>query len=418
MTDTIHGYPDNYLNMFLISVGFRPARSKTNNSKPGIVYYKIVGKPSFCHGPKLERNVNSDIRGIDEGVILVEKDRVLSQIRLLYCIIEKRELSGMDFTADDITEDFRKALAGDDSLSDLIAKSKTDFAFRRELVNVNRRFRGDFELKYTQRETGNEDSVTDYVTNLALNLKNEKRISQSRNFLSLLSNLLAFVNEEDLYFSRINGDFVHEYSEWLKHTGVTVSTQSFYLRTFRTILNKAQADGLILAPAEWFVDVDTKIYLSTDTKDKDVSRNLLLKIRNLNLTDDEQLAQVRDLFMFGYYCGGMELVDIVNLTSDNLHNNVLRYRRRLKGKETSVVLGEQALAILNRYRTDNFHNIFPMFDKSGGLTFSRIRQIVGYGMKAIGKLVGNPGLTFSMNIKAYKSIVSSINISEFLLNHC
>lgn len=403
--------------MFLINVQFRPARSKTNNSKPGVVFYTITGKPSFGDGPKLKRNVNSDIHGTDEDVIQAERDNVLSQIRMLYCIIEKRELSGMNFTADDVTADFRKALDGDDSMYDVIAKSKTDFPFRRDFVKVSCRFRGNFELLYSRRETENEDSVTEYVNNLSLSLKNEKRISQSHNFLSLLSNLLAFVDEEDLYFSQINSYFVQEYAGWLKQTGVTKSTQSFYLRTFRTILNKAKADGLINVSAGWFADVDTKIYLSADTKDKDFSRELLLKIRNLNLTDDAQSAQARDLFMFGYYCGGMELVDIVNLTADNISGNVLKYRRRLKGKDVSVVLGEQALVILNRYRSDNSRHLFPMLDKSGGTTFTFVRQNIGCSLKTVGKLVGYPNITFSMNIKAYKSIVSGINISEFLLNH-
>lgn len=404
--------------MFLINVQFRSTRSKTNSSKPGVVFYKIVGKPSFSEGPRLERNVNSDIHGIDDGVLLSERERILTQVRLLYCIIEKRELSGIGFTADDVTEDFRKALNGVVSMADVVTKSRTNFPFRKEIVNVNRRFRENFKMVYTRRETGNEDSMKEYVTNLSLELKNEKRISQSRNFLSLLSNLIAFSNEEDVRFSEIDREFVHRYAEWLKQTGVTESTQSFYLRTFRTILNKAQADGQTCASSEWFADVDTKIYHSIGTADKDFSRELLLKIRDLNLTFDEQIAQVRDLFMFGYYCGGMELVDIVNLTTDNLHDNVLKFRRRLKGKETYVTLGDQALVILTRYKTDdNVEHLFPMLDKSGGITFSRVRQIVGYGMKAIGKLIEYPRLTFSMNIKAYKSIVSGINISELLLSH-
>lgn len=272
-------------------------------------------------------------------------------------------------------------------------------------------------MVYAQRDVDNQDSVIEYVSNLSRMLKNENRNSPSRNFLSLLSNLLAFVNNKNVYFSGIDRVFVHGYARWLKQTGVTASTQSLYLRTFRTILNKAQKDKLIEVSAAWFADVDTKIYHSTDTTDKDFSRELLLKIRDLVLADDEQIAQARDLFMFGYYCGGMELVDIVNLTADNLCNNVLKYRHRLKGKELSIVLGEHAQAILNRYRKDSFRHLFPLLDKSGGMTFSTVCYVVGYCVKTIGKLVGHPSLTFSMNINAYNSVVSGVNISEHLLDN-
>lgn len=401
--------------MFLINVQFRPARSKTNSSKPGVVFYKIIGRPSFGDGPKLERNVNSDISGVDGSVLQTERDRIMTQIRLLYCIIENREKTGIVFTADDVTEDFRQALIGADSMADIIAKSKTEFPLKRDLVNVNRWFKGDFNMVYAQREIDNKDSLAEYVSNLSRKLKNEKRDSQSRNFLSLLSNLLTFANDKDVSFSKIDSDFVNGYAEWLKQTGITGSTQSFYLRTFQTILNKAQKDGLIDVSSDWFADVNTKIYHSTSTADKEFSRELLLKIRDIDLSADEQLAQARDLFMFGYYCGGMELVDIVNLTADNLSGNVLKYRRRLKGKEVTVVLGEQALAILNRYRSDNFRHLFPMLDKSGGTTFTFVRHNVGCSLKAVGKLVGHPNLTFSMNISAYKSLVAGLNISEMIL---
>ena len=401
--------------MFLINVHFRPARSKTNSSKPGVVFYKIIGKPSFGDGPKLERNVNSDISGVDGSVLQTERDRITTQIRLLYCIIENRERKGIVFTADDVTEDFRQALIGADSMADIIAKSKTEFPFKRDLVNVNRWFKGDFNMVYAQREIDNKDSFAEYVSNLSRKLKNEKRDSQSRNFLSLLSNLLTFANDRDVYFSKIDSDFIHGYAEWLKQTGITGSTQSFYLRTFQTILNKAQKDGLIDISSDWFADVNTKIYHSNSSADKEFSRELLLEIRDIDLSADEQLAQARDLFMFGYYCGGMELVDIVNLTADNISGNVLKYRRRLKGKEVTVVLGEQALAILNRYKSDNCRHLFPMLDKSGGTTFTFVRHNVGCGLKAVGKLVGHPNLTFSMNISAYKSLVAGLNISEMIL---
>ena len=401
--------------MFLINVQFRAARSKTNISKPGVVFYKIIGKPSFGDGPKLERNVNSDISGIDGNVLQTERDRIMTQIRLLYCIIENRESSGSAYTADDITEDFRQALIGTDSMAEIIAKSKTDFPLRRDMVNVNRWFKSDFNIVYAQRKIDNKDSVAEYVSNLSRKLKNEKRDSQSRNLLSLLSNLLTFANDKDVYFSKIDVDFIHGYAEWLKQTGLSESTQSFYLRTFRTILNKARKDGLIEISSEWFSDVNTKIYYSTGSTDKSFSRELLLKIRDLDLSADEQLSQTRDLFMFGYYCGGMELVDIVNLSADNICGNVLKYRRRLKGKEISIVLGVQALAILNRYRTDNFKHLFPLLDKSGGMTFYRVRHNVGYGLKTICKLVGHYNLTFSMNIDAYKSLVDGFSISEMIL---
>lgn len=401
--------------MFSISARFRPSRSKTKSERPGVVFYRISGQPSLTDCPKIERDVNSDIRGIDDNVLQSEKDRIMSHIRLLYMIVERREQSGGTFTTDDVVEDFRSALSGSSSMADIMALARSEFPIRNDLVSVGREFKGDFKPVYSRPDITDKDSVVEYIPTLARTLKDEKRNSQSRNFLSLLSNLRLFAKDDDLSFSHIDAGFIQRYAGWLKQTGISESTQSFYLRTLRTVLNKAQKDGLTDVSPDWFADVNTKIYHSGLMPDRAFSRELLLKVRDVDLSSNESVALVRDMFMFGYYCGGMELVDVVNLTSDNLQGKTLRYCRRLKGKEIAVVLGAQARAILERYKTSGSRHLFPLLEQSGGIQFSSLRNNVGQHMKALGKFVGYTQLSFSMNIKAYKSIASQESISELLL---
>ena len=401
--------------MFSISARFRPSRSKTQSERPGVVFYRISGRPTLIDGPKVERDVNSDIRGIDDNVLQSEKDRIMSHIRLLYMIVERREQSGGTFTTDDVVEDFKTALSGSSSMADIMARARSEFPFRNDLVSVGREFKGDFKPIYARLDITDKDSVVEYISTLSRTLKNEKRNSQARNFLSLLSNLRLFAKDDDLSFSHIDAAFIHRYAVWLKQTGISDSTQSFYLRTLRTVLNKAKKEGMTDVSPDWFSDVDTKIYQSDPTPVGTFSRELLLKIRDVDLSSNEAMALVRDMFMFGYYCGGMELVDVVNLTYDNLRGNTLRYCRRLKGKEIAVVLGAQARAILERYKTSGCHHLFPLLEQSGGIQFSSLRNNVGQHMKALGKFVGYTQLSFSMNIKAYKSIASQECISELLL---
>lgn len=380
-----------------------------------MVFYRITGRPSLIDGPKVERDVNSDIRGIDDNVLRSEKDRIMSHIRLLYMIVERREQSGGTFTTDDVVEDFRSALSGSSSMADIMARARSEFPIRNDLVSVGREFKGDFQPIYSRPDITDKDSVVEYIYTISRTLKNEKRNSQARNFLSLLSNLRLFAKDYDLSFSHIDAAFIHRYAGWLKQTGISDSTQSFYLRTLRTVLNKAKKEGLTDVSPDWFSDVDTKIYHSDSASDGAFSRELLLKIRDVNLSSNEAVALARDMFMFGYYCGGMELVDVVNLTTDNLRGNTLRYYRRLKGKEIAVVLGAQARAILERYKTSGSRHLFPLLEQSGGIQFSSLRNNVGQHMKALGKFVGYTQLSFSMNIKAYKSIASQESISELLL---
>ena len=398
--------------MFLISVCFRPTRSKGNRAKPGVVFYRVTRYG--YDGPKIERNVNSDIHGSDDGIIKVAREKIISQIRLLYCIIERWEDSREPYAIDDVLKDFRMALAGDDAMAVDIARSKTIFPLRPEIVSIGREFKGAFTFMFSGHRD-NSKNLFDYIFNLKQGLRNERRESRANSFASLQSSLRGFAVSDNVKFEDVNAEFIHGYADWRRQKGVIESTQAFYLRTLRSILNKAQTDGLIEVTPDCFKGVDTRVYKSSESKNKTLSRELLLKIETLDLSSDKPLALARDMFMFGFYCGGMELVDIANLTLENVRNDKLVFRRRSKGLEKIVLLGKQAMKILKKYRRNRQQYLFPLLDEAGAVTFSAVSNNVRLNLLTVGTMIGFPSLTFSLNISTYKSLISSVNISELLL---
>lgn len=401
--------------MFLISVCFRPSRSRENDNKPGIVFFRVARYGQ--NEPRIERSVNSDIKGADDGVLQAEREKIISQIRLLYCIIERREERGTPFTIDDVVNDFRDALFSSESMTDVIAKSRTDFPIRRDMVSIGREFRDCFKYLFSVRKNDKCAGLFDYIFSLAQLLKNERRSSQAKSFISLISSLKSFTEADEIIFSNITAEFVQEYYEWLKRKGIANSSQSFYLRTLRTVLNKAHEDELVDVSPDWFEKVDTRIYKSTENEGKSLDRDVLLKIENLDLTANDSLALARDMFMFGFYCEGMELIDISNLTIDNIKEGHLVYRRRQKGQEKSVVLGNQAKKIISRYIRNGQKYLFPLLEGSEAITFGAVSNYVRRYLTEIGNIVGYPKLTFSMNISTYKSFASGVSISEILLKY-
>lgn len=400
--------------MFLITAQFRPMRSKRNSEKPGVVFFRITGQPDL-KGRRDSRVVNSTIHATDQDVLQTKRASILGQLRLLYCIIERREYSKEPFNIDDIADDFRKALSGDTSMSEPIAKSQVDFPLRSDIVSVGRDFKGDFKFVFPKQTDISAENLYGYIFNLSQSLKNEKRVSQARNFISLLSNLRVFADEKDIRFDKIDTEFIHRYAGWLKQTGISDSTHSFYLRTLRSVLNKARADGLIDSTSGWFQDVNTSIGHSTKTSDCRLNRDLMLKIETLDLSGNKNEALVRDMFMFGFYCGGMELIDLANLEYSNFKDGMLIYRRRLKGLERRVAVGEQAMKIIERYKGQSNKYLFPLLSKFENVLFASIRNYVCQSLKGIGNAVCYPNLSFNMNISAYNSMLSEVNIPELLL---
>lgn len=244
--------------MFSITAQFRSSRSKRETDKGGVVFYRIMGL-SEENGRRTERNVSSGIRATDSSVLETERVTILSQLRLIYCVIERRENSKEPYNIDDAVDDFRKALSGDVSMREVIAKSQTDFPLRNDIVAIGREFKGDFKFVFPKQTDISAGNLYGYIFNLSQSLKNEKRPSQAKNFASLLANLKLFAEGKDIYFYEINKEFINRYADWLKRLNISDSTESFYLRNFRTVLNKAHDDGLIGPTTGWFQDVNTSI---------------------------------------------------------------------------------------------------------------------------------------------------------------
>lgn len=400
--------------MFSITAQFRPSRSKRETDKGGVVFYRIMGL-SEENGRRTERNVTSDIRATDSSVVETERATILSQLRLFYCVIERRKNSKEPYNIDDAVDDFRKALSGDSSMREAIAKSQTDFPLRNDIVAIGREFKGYFKFVFPKQTDISAGNLYGYIFNLSQSLKNEKRPSQAKNFVSLLANLKLFAEGKDFYFYEINKEFINRYADWLKHLNISDSTESFYLRNFRTVLNKAHDDGLIGPTSGWFQDVNTSIGPSNKISDGKLNRDLMLKIEGLDLSENKNDALVRDMFMFGFYCGGMELIDLANLEYSNVKDGVLTYRRRLKGLEKKVGLGEQAKKIIERYKGVSNKYLFPLLSKSEYALFASVRSYVFQSLKAIGRAVNYPRLSFNMNITAYNAMLSEVCIPELLL---
>lgn len=414
--------------MFLINACFRAARSKKNPEKAGVVFYRICSARPGSDGQRFERVVNSDIHASDDTVLDAEKPKILGQLRLLYCVVERLADSGKEFTIDDVADDFRKALTGHRSMSKVIAKSKTDFPLRRDIISVGRKYRDDFQYvtpAHLRQDSKDDitasldtDSAKDflaYLSSLSQKMQAESRIAYNKNIRALISSLQKF-SGENIPFEKLNENFVSEYAQWLKTADIVDATQAFYLRNLRSVLGKAHEEGLIQPYQNWFEDINTKAKPYVRTTDKKVlDSELLRKMECLNLSNYNRIALYRDMFMFGFYCGGMELVDIANLTWDNVKDGYLLFNRRKVGLEKKIFLGEKALGLINKYRIVGSSHLFPLLDDKGNILFHTVQNYVLSGMRTIGKLIGFPKLSFSMNITSYNHMVSTTNVAELLL---
>ena len=95
----------------------------------------------------------------------------------------------------------------------------------------------------------------------------------------------------------------------------------------------------------------------------------------------EKARLAHDVFSFSYYCGGISLVDVANLTPDNIIDGRLIYERQKTHGMINLVMLDEAKTIIERYATyqNRAGYLFPILDKRKHVTpmqkFNRVRKL-------------------------------------------
>lgn len=360
------------------------------------------------------RAVSSDILGDRETVVETHRAEIIRNIRMIYAIIADRTAKTMPFTVDDVADDFRLVLNGYERMQSVIERAEQDFPLRADLVSVGNEYKRDFQFIYPGRQTKSGD-LLEYIGVLAQQAKCEGKSTRFRSYRSTQASLGRYLGEKDVALKDVGRTFLSNYSDWLKKTGVADSTQSFYLRTLRSILNHAKDDGLTNAAQDLFSGLNTRVVFREKQDNRDyLTRDILKKI-SVVASDDNEVGIVRDMFMFGFYCRGMELIDVVSLPKSSVEGNRLIYRRRANGHLKTITLDKSARDIIRKYLTSSSEYLFPLSDMYRGLQQYSVTNIVRRKIKQLGQEIGFPHLTFSMNITTWQHMMDKLSISDMVL---
>jgi integrase len=181
-------------------------------------------------------------------------------------------------------------------------------------------------------------------------LKSVKSAGTLRWHRTSITNLNIFTKNQ-LPFSEINVAFLQRYESYLKRQGVGNGINN-YMRSFRAIFNKAR---------DFYNDEDAHIvripnypfrnYTIPTTVSK--SKNHFLSIEELSelisykcLNSGEEFAV--DMFLLMIYLIGIEAKDLFHLGKPNKKGRIF-YNRFKTGKEFSIKLENEALAIIKKY---------------------------------------------------------------------
>ena len=335
----------------------------------------------------------------------------------IYCVIESLLERNGKITLDEIVTDGTKAIRDTNPFSERLMSYNDKYTISDEIATVSKMFSDKFE-RIRPSEDNDRSSIKGLISYISALTTEYKRCDKpfAKSLRSTQFKLMAYLNNADVPIVATSPDFILDYKAYLSQQ-VSTDTVSFYLRVLRTVLKRAWKDGMLSDGFIWPSRVKLTVSRTSQRSEINIiSIVTIRKIRKLDLSDDRTLDLARDIFMFGFYAQGMELIDVANLKVENLRGNILTYRRRIKGKERTVMLGNGAISIIRKYQDKKRYYLFPLLQRQWMSSYTTVRNEIVVSLKKIGQILGSSiPLTYSMNIYSWQSIIRNTNIAKLLI---
>lgn len=210
--------------------------------------------------------------------------------------------------------------------------------------------------------SSDKTTVFEYIKTQITRLKNTGRERTSETYRQVLMSFMKFRSDEDLYFDMMDEDLICRYESSMRASGLCRNTTSFYMRTLRSVYNRAVEDGLTAQNTPF-----RRVYTGVDkTSKRAISLKEIKKIKELDLSDTPVLDFARDMFLFSFYMRGMSFIDIAYLKKKDLSNGFVVYNRRKTGQQMVIKWERNMEGIANKHFNENSIYLFPIITKQNG----------------------------------------------------
>ena len=376
--------------MATVRIKYRPS---VREDAEGAIYYQIIHKRvarqirTGYRVPKDEWDGEKQSVAIPAGsgreaFLHTVRDGMERDIRRLNTIIAKLESGNEDYTADDVVSSFQKP-----------AEEQTFFHFMEEVIARLKR------LGKTRTSETYTSAMNSFRRFLASRIPDNDGNSGNGS------------DEADIPFEEMDSDTVQAYEAYLKASGVSPNSSSFYMRNLRAVYNRAVERNLT-AQRYPFRHVYTGV---EKTAKRAVSLKVVRQIRDMDLSLNPVLDFARDMFLFSFYTRGMPFVDMAYLKKSDLKSGILSYRRRKTGQQLHIRWEKCMREITDKYDTADSAYLLPIIKPGSGAEgrkqYINTGHSVNRALKIIGERLGlSVPLTMYVARHAWASIARSKNI--------
>ena len=349
--------------MTSVKVKFRPS---TVEGRMGTVYFQITHArkvklvfskyfifPGEWNGARGAVVVPTEPeRAVAVSVI---RQRIRWDVELLTRIARRLDDEGIEFSADDVAEEFRGCR--------------------------------------------HESSLTNFTQGLIAEKIAKRHARTAEVYEASLRRFRVFLcercGEEDIQLYQITPQLIEAYEVWLSGRGVMPNTSSFYMRSLRAVYNRAVDMGLTEDRRPF-----RHVYKGVGrTEKRAVPLGVLRRIKQLDLSGEPDLDFARDVYMLSLMLRGMSIVDMAFLRKTDLVDGHIIYNRSKTGQRLMVEWLPEMQAIVDKYPCNPTEFLLPILTKDGGNNIHAYRNQgakINRNLKKVAERVG-----LGMNLTLY-----------------
>lgn len=301
-----------------------------------------------------------------------------------------------------------------DDLGQEIERIVSDLRSDRTLTKDAFRKRIDIYLAPPTPEIENEEVLQPALFNFIEDFINRapKRINPDtgkpveyrtiQRYKTALNGLRLFANtyKRKVDFDTIDLDFYEDFTAWLTFKqGFSKNNVGKYIQMLKTFLNEASAKGINVKQDyrsrsfKVVNEVADAVYLSEQE---------IQQLLTLDLSRQERLERVRDLFVVGCYTG-LRFSDLTNLRPEYIKDGLIRIEQQKTSDKVVIPCHEVVVTILEKY--------------SGTLPRSISNQKMNDYLKETCKLAGLSSIENKAQTKAGKRVSKSVEKWQLVSTH-
>ncbi|HSD07636.1 site-specific integrase [Flavobacterium sp.] len=276
--------------------------------------------------------------------------------------------------------------------------SKTNLKIE-DFIREKRRLNEDFTITEISNEI-KADDVTKAVTLDYFKFHQEiidefqlaDQIGTAKVYKETLSSIKKFYGKPQLRFQDLNFTFLEKYDSFLRSNGGTDSGISFKMRTIKAVFNKAIKREIISIKTYPFKNYKTSA-LKKEAKKEYLTDEELQKLIEQDFSDNKPRQFAKDMYLFSFYCRGINFIDILKLKNSNIYDDRMAYTRTKTGVLLDFKVKNNPREILEAYSNKSQNSyLFPLLLQDE----PTVEQIKNRSHKLLGQI--NPALKEIMEV--------------------